>query len=761
VKHGREGVIHRTVATRPAGIKRAPGAAVRRRSHSKRLVLSLTGLAWVWAGMPVQGQAPDEAWRSLRTDHFRVTFPERLEPLARRAGALSERAWTRLSEAFVSPPGGIIDLVVTDHTDVSNGFARVTPSKRITVYANPPVDDLALGFFDEWMELVITHELAHVFHLDRTGFLGRIGRSVFGRVPTTWPIFPGMALPRWTTEGLATWYESSLTDAGRVHGTYHEMVVRTAAWEGRFEDFDQVAGGSPVWPAGDRAYTYGSLFFEWLLEEHGEERMGTFADAVAGQWIPYRLDAAGRRAFGAPLSGEWARWTRLRRADVDAKANELARRGPLTAPQRLTTGARYGLYAKVSREGDALAYARADGRSDSRIHRTGATGSGPSQDLRTNGVSSFDWLPGGGLLVAQFEMDGPYRSYRDLWTSDPGGRMHRLTRGARLDHPSASPDGMWAVAVQTGEGTNGLVRIDLRTGAVEELTAAEPGVHWTFPAVSPDGRWVAASRWTRGAYLDVVVLDLTGRVVLEVTRDRAMDLAPAWAPDGRRLLWGSDRTGILNVLSADVDPSAGTVGPILQATNVLTGAGYPSVDVQGRWLTFSGYHADGWEVERVPYQPATWPTAPDPVARFTPGASTPPLDVAEGPVQRYSPLPTLLPRYWEPLYQEPIRTPTVTSGDLTVPGREILGAAIDTRTPHSPGSTPGAVWQMPASRTPSTAWAIPSYPWARPNTGTRTGHEWRDRRSRSPWTPSSFASGNGISWHRRGSSAHAGVRWHR
>ena len=30
--------------------------------------------------------------------------------------------------------------------------------------------------------------------------------------------------------------------------------------------------------------------------------MGAFAEAVAGQWIPYRLNAAGRDAFGASLS---------------------------------------------------------------------------------------------------------------------------------------------------------------------------------------------------------------------------------------------------------------------------------------------------------------------------------------------------------------------------------------------------------------------------------------------------------------------------
>ncbi|NJD18844.1 MAG: hypothetical protein FIA95_06125, partial [Gemmatimonadetes bacterium] len=122
---------------------------------------------------------PDEAWRTLTTEHFRVTFPERLEPLGRRAADRAEVAWGELSTMFAAPPSGRIDLVVTDHADISNGFTQVFPSNRITVYARPPVDDPGLGYFDDWMELVVTHELAHSFHLDRAGPLGRALRGAF------------------------------------------------------------------------------------------------------------------------------------------------------------------------------------------------------------------------------------------------------------------------------------------------------------------------------------------------------------------------------------------------------------------------------------------------------------------------------------------------------------------------------------------------------------------------------------------------------
>ena len=163
------------------------------------LILASTG--------PARAQVPpDEAWRTITTENFRVTFPASLEALGRRAAGRAELAYDALARSFVDPPRGRIDLLVTDHTDVSNGFASVTPSNRITVFARPPVDDLSLGYFDEWLELVITHELAHIYHLDRAGTLGKVLRSVFGRSPNQWPFFPGRAVPTWIIEGLATWY---------------------------------------------------------------------------------------------------------------------------------------------------------------------------------------------------------------------------------------------------------------------------------------------------------------------------------------------------------------------------------------------------------------------------------------------------------------------------------------------------------------------------------------------------------------------------
>ena len=619
---------------------------------------------------------PDESWRTLETEHFRVTFPERLEDLARRAADRAEWAHARLSEGFIRGPGGTIDVVVTDHVDAANGYATPFPSNRIVLYARPPVDSFLLGHFDDWMELLIVHELTHIFHLDRRGRYSV--RGLFGRIPIPVFGFPAIATPLWVIEGIATWYESAMTGEGRVLGTYHKMVLRTAALEGRFESIGQAGGWSPQRPGGLRAYVYGSMFFEHLMRKYGRDRMSAFVEAVEGQWIPYRLDAAGRNAFGASLSSEWTAWANGWRDSVAGLDDRLSRFGAISDPERLTHGARYALYPRVSPDGSALVYLRSDGRSDSRLISSRPDDGGESTFTRIRS-GRFAFTPGGDVLVAQLEFSGRYRRFSDIYRVTRDGAMDRLTHGARLTAPSAGP-GDRAVAVSEGEGVNGLARVDTRTGAVETLVHPEAGVYWAFPAVSPDGQWIAATRWIDGNH-DVVILDANGSLVSRVSDDRAMDFAPAWSAGGRWLVWSSDRTGILNVFAARVD--SGRTEPPVMLTNVRTGAAWPSVDPSGQWLYFSGYHVDGWEIERMPFNPAAAPPAPrhsvDSTRTAAGMTATEVASAAEergartgGQARVYSPSSTLRPRYWVPYSTLSLSG----AGNGTTPRTKALGTSV-------------------------------------------------------------------------------------
>jgi hypothetical protein len=607
------------------------------------------------AVLPARGLGqipPDEAWRTLETAHFRVTYPDGLLNLAQRAGERGETAWMLLSERFVPGPAGKVDLLVTDHVDESNGFAQIFPSNRIVVYAPPPMEGFGLAHADEWMELVITHELVHIFHEDRAKGLGGALRRVFGRIPAEWPFFPGSATPGWTVEGIATYYESALTEAGRVRGSFHEMVLRTAVLEGAFEPIDRTSGDSQSWPGGQRAYIYGSLFLDHLVALHGEEAMGAFVESVAGQWVPYRLNAASKRAFGVSFSQAWMDWEEGLGVRYGALKDSLSSWGPLTNGEMLTDEGYFALNALPEPEGTRLAYARYDGRSDTQVRLLNPVTGESLKLTRSNGISSFDWMPGGDLLFSQSEYADPYRVWSDLFRVGPDGIEVRITRGQRLDRPHVAPAGDKAVAVQGSGGTNRLVLIDLVDGSVRPLVDFDPQVHWAHPKWSPNGEWIAAARWTPGANHDLVLLDVEGEEVHRITRDRAIDTAPAWSPDGRWLVWSSDRSGIPNLYAVGIDEATGAPGPRMQVTNVLGGAAYPAVAPESGWIYYSGYHADGWHIERIPFQPEDW---------FSPFPEHPTFSgqvdlgryarKVQSPQQDYDPLPTLKPTYWTPAFK--------------------------------------------------------------------------------------------------------------
>ncbi len=143
--------------------------------------------------------------------------------------------------------------------------------------------------------------------------------------------------------------------------------------------------------------------------------------------------------------------------------------------------------------------------------------------------------------------------YGDLYLYDPKTRRERrLTEGARIYRAALFPDGRRVLVARYRWGDHGpvLAIFDLKTNQMETLK--EFPLHDYFIdsfAVSPDGETVALSIWRRGGFQDIYLLDLSpegegdGGRLPPLTRDRAVDLSPAFSPDGAFVLFTSDRDG--------------------------------------------------------------------------------------------------------------------------------------------------------------------------------------------------------------------------
>jgi Tol biopolymer transport system component len=63
------------------------------------------------------------------------------------------------------------------------------------------------------------------------------------------------------------------------------------------------------------------------------------------------------------------------------------------------------------------------------------------------------------------------------------------------------------------------------------------------PELSPDGRWIAFDRTVNGNR-DVWLLELARNVTRRFTFDSGIDATPIWSPDGNRIAFRSNRTGV-------------------------------------------------------------------------------------------------------------------------------------------------------------------------------------------------------------------------
>lgn len=622
--------------------------------------------------LPLGGQTVDPRgdFRTVRTPHFRVHFPRALEAQGRRAAAAAEGAW-KLLAGELAPPRGPVDLVLADNADVSNGFASTFPANHIVVFAQPPVDASSLRFYDDWLQLVITHELTHVFHLDRSRGVWRGLQYVFGRNPT---LFPNTYGPSWLTEGLAVYFESRLTGSGRLVGTEHRLIARAAALDARVPRIDQLSLGSSVYPLGERAYAYGSLLVDYVARASGPERVRTFVDRQATQLVPWRLDRAAERSFGLSFSEGWRRWR-----DSVVASVRVADRTNDAVWRPLTTE---GWFAESPRWLDTrrIVYAANDGRSVGHVEQIDVDGARRSLGRRNSLSPNVAY--GRGLLFAQLDYADPWRLRSDLYVQDDTARrapsfgaasagIRRLTRGARLSRPDARADGA-IVAVQTGGGTTWLVRVDPATGAVRRLTTPSADTQWTEPRWSPRGDQIVATRLERGGWSAIAILDTLGALQRDLVHDRAVNSAPAWAGSlGTHVLWTSDRTGrpqlYLGSNSSIVAPPG-----VLRVSDVSTGIVEPAPSRDGN-LAALLFRADGYHVALAD-STVHVPRVDASTERSTYADSSRVALVAAsatGRATRYAPWRSLLPRYWSPVVG------TSDGGDVTLggstSGTDVLG----------------------------------------------------------------------------------------
>jgi Tol biopolymer transport system component len=620
---------------------------------------------------PPPGPAPDVRWFTLDTPHFHIHFYEDERLLAAHSAIIAERAHHLLTRYLNWRTAGRINITLNDQDDAANGFASSVPYNFVYGFGAVPGPLDELDDFDDYLKLLLTHELTHVVHLDTILGFARIYNALFGKLYA-----PNLSQPNWFVEGLAVLEESRQTTAGRLRSNLFQMELRMPFLEDRALGLDAISNGPIVFPGGTAAYLYGSSILKYVEDRYGPEKIREISHRYGGELIPGGINRIAARALGVGYlslwgHGVWDDW-RTSMGHKFALEEEDARRRGLTPARRLThdaPGSRGDGFAPRFFADGTLVYARnntdsapafvrldpATGARRSLAEVYGAGHAVPTSDGQALVFHRTNYIP------LRWRISGnSHATWNDIFRLDLAtGELRELSRARRAEDPDVSPDGTQIACTLGGAGTRRLAILPAEGGVPRVVAADVPGLAYS-PTWSPDGRLIAYSRWKRGGFRDIHLYDVAAGTDRALSVDRAIDADPRFSPDGRYLLFSSDRTGIYNIFARDLE-----TGKLLQVTNVLGGAFQPAVSPDGKRLVYTGFTSAGFDLYETPFDPWTWQAA-QPYANARLDAPTDPASIADSPdatpgeppveagveaTNDYAPWKYMYPRSWIFEYQ--------------------------------------------------------------------------------------------------------------
>lgn len=654
-------------------MSRARGRAPARATAALALSLAFAG--------PAQAGSRDQRWRTLESEHFVVHYYQGSEEAAERAAMTLERAHDRLAPDLGHSPRRRTQVVLTDTTDGSNGSATVLPYPRIDAFVTAPDSMSVLESYDDWIDILLTHEYTHIVHIDTIHGLPRLVNALlgFGRLGNVWP--PNGAQPRWVIEGLATYEESRLSSQGRRRSAQFDTMLRMHVLEHGFQPIDRASSPGTIFPHVTTVYLYGLHLIHWIGTRYGHDKLRELSHIYGRQVPPYGINRAVQKVLGVDFEQLWQEFELDATRRFQAQARRIRARG-IREGRRIT----YSTSAEASNaftrrpfwsdDDRHLYYYEDDGHSNPGIRRVRSTGSrireglgvgrqGQDPDiervLEIQGSATGSFLPGGRDMV--FEQNAVHDlryNWNDLhiWRApagDPvGARQHpaqveRLTFGLRARDPQVAPDGRTVVFVRNDAAQSRLAFLDLHTREVVEVAPSERTQQVYTPRWSPDGRKVAYSMARAGGYRDIYVYDRDTGEHARVTADRFLDITPAYSPDGRFLLFSSDRDEVINVYAHELQ-----TGRTYQVTNVLGAAFDAVVSHDGARLAYIGASSTGYDLWVMKFDPARF-LEPPPTQDDLPAADDPtpelPAFAGRAPTafsRRYQAFRTLYPRVLTP-----------------------------------------------------------------------------------------------------------------
>ena len=562
-------------------------------------------------------------WAVLETPHVRLHYYAEEESLARRAAALAESVCVEYDGRFRLVPRTRVPLLIYSSHHL---FQQTNATPELLTEATGGLTELVKGRVliphnGSWARLrwVVRHELTHWYMLEKLSCVMKAHHRSLGALP-----------PLWFIEGLAE-YCGTRWDADA------EGLLRDAVTSGVARPLtrsDAITGTVLM-------YKEGQSFLLYLAGRFGPVRV---LDLIGDWWRGDDFETVYRMTFGEPVERTDEAWFEsLQRRYYPAVATA---RSVKEAARQLTLHGHYNLgpcvlpnpdpadtslsfcYFSASENGIDLMRSRpgpAGRRRERRLLRGGLSPQFESFHLFQNRPSAT----ASGLIALSSKRGG--RDAIHVVDAVRGRVVRRLDFPGlvAITDPSLAPgDSAVVFSAQEYGGNSDLYRARWsgREVVLERLTHDA----WDDlePGVSPDGRWVvfASDRGSAQGRHALWRLSLqTGDLERLGDPPDGEDRQPRYAPDGRWIAFRSTRGGTSDLYVRPASPS----DEVRRVTHLRGPASDPDWLPGGRGLLFTGQSAVEFQSYAVRFDPDTLAAergglASPPDSTRAPGAPAPP-----------------------------------------------------------------------------------------------------------------------------------------
>ncbi len=624
------------------------------------------------------GISPFFNWKTIESEHFRITFPEEYSPVAQRVANIYEEAHQTYIPLFRWEPNQKTQVVLLDNQDSANGITSALGRFGMILWMTLPESSDNINYYDEWLRLLIFHEYTHFVNMDTTYGFYQLIRPVFLDL-----FLPNTLWPPWMLEGLAVYMETQFTSAGRGRSTDYEMLLRAAVQEkvlaGRdFITLDQVNGTNPYYPMGDTRYQFGYQLMNQVAKQTqvdspssngpagGKNTLGLLS-YESGSQIPFFINDSLHGLIGKDWYSIWSEWTAQTRVRVQKEIDQIQAQ-PVTHLRFLTKNSHQrGNQVSgvgISPDGKWLAYTLLSSDQRSGLYL---------RDLQTQKTRRLsDKLLGGGmqftpdsqaLLYSEYNTLDQYSGLSDLKIYElESDTDYSLTERLRAKDPDISRDGKWVTFARAELSRVGLARAKLiktgkdhyKIGPVETLIMPKLYERIANPKFSSDGTKIYYTFHPNAqSQENLVEFDLKTHTSKVLLADGSYHRFPAIDRDGN-LYFISNATGVDNLYLY-----RGATRPSKMVTNVLTGVRFPCFNPTSpkRQVFLSHFSTAGWDLAEtelggspgeIHFDSSRLKIAPPPAPLLS-ADSVPKTSDHVYRIDDYSVYPSILPRGIAPL----------------------------------------------------------------------------------------------------------------